>query len=68
MFADPMARIFYDPDHSTDEVREIIIGHSKTLRLLLVSFSERNGRVRVISARRATKRERHDHDKEITSS
>ena len=41
VFADPLARIFDDPDHSMDETREIIVGHSEKLRLLLVSFTER---------------------------
>ena len=60
VFADPLAKIFYDQDHSTDdETREIIVGHSILGRLLLVSFTER-GRdlVRIISARAATRKER----------
>jgi hypothetical protein len=40
VFADPLARIFDNPDHSTDETREIIVGHSEKQRLLLVSFTE----------------------------
>lgn len=68
VFADPLARIFDDPDHSTEEAREIIIGHSTKQRLLLVSFTERTSRVRMISARRATKREQRDYEKEIKSS
>ena len=39
VFADPLARIFDDPDHSADEPREIIIGHSVRPRLLLVGFT-----------------------------
>jgi uncharacterized protein len=62
VFADPSARIFDDPDHSNDETREIIIGYSKRQRLLLVSFTERAPKVRIISARRATKRERQDYE------
>jgi len=55
VFGDPLARIFADEDHSTDEQREIMIGHSQAKRLLLVSFTEPEvGRVRIISARRAT--------------
>ena len=59
IFVDPLAKIFYDQDHSTDEIREIIVGHSVLGRLLLVSFTER-GRdlVRIISARVATRKER----------
>ena len=33
VFADPLARIFDDPDHSEDERRELIIGHSTNQRL-----------------------------------
>ena len=62
VFADPLARIFNDPDHSTDETREIIIGHSKKQRLLLVCFTERAGKVRIINARKATKREREGYE------
>ncbi len=62
VFADPMARIFDDPDHSADEAREIIIGHSTQHRLLIVCFTERDDRVRIISARSATKREREDYE------
>jgi uncharacterized protein len=59
VFAEPLAKIFDDDKHSTEEIREIIVGHSITKRLLLVSFTER-GRdvVRIISARVATRNER----------
>jgi uncharacterized protein len=67
VFSDPLARIFADEDHSTEEQREIIIGHSRAKRLLLVCFTERaDGRVRIISARRATRRERHDYEDHIS--
>ncbi len=63
VFSDPLARIFADEDHSADEPREIIIGHSQAKRLLLVCFTEpQENRVRIISARRATKREQHDYE------
>ena len=62
VFADPVARIFDDPDHSEDELREIIIGFSGKPRLLVVGFTERSGRVRLIHARRATKSERERHE------
>ena len=49
-------------DGSVDELREIIVGHSSDDRLLLVSFTEREiGLVRIISARRATRREQNDY-------
>jgi uncharacterized DUF497 family protein len=62
VFMDPTARIHADPDHSEAERREIIVGHSIHQRLLLVSFAERGERVRLISARLATKRERRDYE------
>ena len=63
VFADPLAVIFDDEEHSLDEIREIIIGHSILARLLLVSFTERGKDiVRIISARKATKRERRDYE------
>jgi len=61
VFADPLGRIFSDPAHSVEESREIIVGHSRRRRLLVVSFAERGDSVRIISARRATKNERHDY-------
>ena len=62
VFADPLAKIFKDEDHSYDEEREIIIGHSTRERLLLVSFTGEGIRVRIISAREATAAERRDYE------
>jgi uncharacterized DUF497 family protein len=63
VFGDPLAVIFDDEEHSLDELREIIIGHSVLQRLLLVSFTERGDEVvRIISARKANKRERKDYE------
>jgi len=62
VFADPMAAIFHDEAHSEEELRELIIGHSAQKRLLVVSFTERAANVRIISARRATKKERQDYE------
>ena len=61
-FADPLAAIFPDPDHSDDEVREILVGISERNRLLIVSFTERDNRIRVISARVANPGERRKHE------
>jgi len=62
VFGDPLAAIFDDQVHSEMEQREIIIGHSAKKRLLLVCFTERAEAVRIISARRVTKRERKDYE------
>jgi len=61
-FFDPLARIFPDPDHSEAEERELIVGYDAAARLLVVSFVERHGNVRIISARRATTNEAKAHE------
>jgi uncharacterized DUF497 family protein len=65
VFGDPLARIFDDPEHSSDERREIIVGYSERQRLLLVSFTERAPKVRIISARPATRGERQRHEQNV---
>jgi len=62
VFDDPYARIGDDPDHSLHESRLILIGHSYRNRLLFVAFTERRGRIRIISARQATRKERKDYE------
>src|SRR6266851_3889077 len=62
VFVDAFAAIFDDEVHSEEEQREIIIGHSAENRLLLVSFTERAEAIRIISARRATKKEHRDYE------
>lgn len=64
VFNDPFAFIFDDVEHSEDEHREIIIGFSTLSRLVLVCFVERNeDTIRIINARRATKDEIKDYEK-----
>jgi len=66
VFDDPLARIFPDEEHSMDEVREIIIGHSVKKQLVIVAFTEREPDiVRIISARLATRKEIKDYEKNI---
>jgi uncharacterized DUF497 family protein len=63
VFGDPFAKIFFDEEHSSQETREIIVGHSNSDRLLLVSFTERGRNVvRIISARIATRNERKSYE------
>jgi len=57
-FADPLSVTISDPDHSVGEARYILIGRSLISRLLVVVHLERGARVRLISARLATRRER----------
>jgi uncharacterized DUF497 family protein len=66
VFDDPLAKIFPDQDHSDGEQREIIVGHSILDRLLLVSFAERaRNQLRIISARKATRKEQRDYEENI---
>jgi uncharacterized DUF497 family protein len=57
---------FPDEEHSVEESLEIIIGHSAAKPLLLVCFTEREtDRIRIISARRATRAEQHDYEEHV---
>lgn len=62
VFLDPLAVTFDDPDHSEAEDRFITIGHSSRNRLLFVAHTDRKERIRIISARRATRKEAHDYE------
>jgi len=59
VFFDPNARIIHDPDNSTEEDRFIILGISKLLKLLVVChcYREDDELIRIITARKATKKE-----------
>ncbi len=67
VFHDPIAAILPDELHSADETREIIIGHAATGRVLLVSFTERAGTLRIISARQASRKDRKDYEEHTSS-
>ena len=58
VFGDPLALTFLDPDQSEDEFRFITFGLSWSNRLFVVAHADRDDRIRIISARRATRRER----------
>ena len=62
VFYDPLSATFEDPDHSIGEPRLITVGYSARGRLLVVAHTERGSRTRIISARRATARERQRHE------
>jgi len=57
VFDDPFYVDFYDPDHSEDEERYLIVGQSSRGRLLIVSYTERGDSIRLISAREVTRAE-----------
>jgi len=63
VFNDPFSLTMYDPDHSADEERFVDLGMSAMGRLLIVSYTERAGRIRLISSRRSTTRERITYEK-----
>lgn len=58
VFNDPLSITFPDPDHSFGEERYVIIGVSSASRILIVSHTDRSDRIRIISAREATRNER----------
>jgi uncharacterized DUF497 family protein len=58
VFDDDHSSAVRDPDHSADENRSLIFGMSKGGKYLVVSYTERGERIRLISARQMTPRER----------
>lgn len=64
VFDDALAAIYNDPNHSLHDKRFIMIGMSVRRRLLIVSFADRDQRIRIISARMPTKREKKFYEEE----
>jgi hypothetical protein len=64
VFYDPLAKTIADPDHSATENRELTIGQSHAGRLLIVSHTQRQDRIRIISARLPTRRERRQYEED----
>ena len=58
VFGDKLSYTFDDPDHSDEELRFLTVGFSQTGKLLIIAHADRNDKVRIISAREVTKRER----------
>ena len=58
VLGDPLSYTFDDPDHSDEEARFLTVGLTATGKLLVVSHTDRQDRVRIISARLLTKQER----------
>jgi uncharacterized DUF497 family protein len=57
VFRDPIFITLIDEEHSTDEQRYITIGLSYRGRLLMLAHTEDEGKIRIISSRKATKKE-----------
>ncbi|MBI2755373.1 MAG: BrnT family toxin [Chloroflexi bacterium] len=62
VFLDPFELTVFDPDHSSQEDRYLSVGVSSPGRLLVVGYTERGGKIRIIFARRATMREQMDYE------
>ena len=62
IFRDTLSITISDPDHSDSENRFIDIGVSHRMELLVVSYTERKDKIRIISARRATRAERKNYE------
>ena len=62
VFGNPLELTITDPDHSVGEVRFLSIAHSSLDRILVVSYTEREDRIRIISARIASPRERRQYE------
>jgi hypothetical protein len=65
VFGDPLGTTVADPDHSVGEHRFITIGRSPRSRWLMVSHTDRRGRVRIISARQLTPAERRAYEESL---
>ena len=64
VFGDPLSMNMPDPDHSEGEQRYIVLGLSDRYRMIVVSYTERPPRTRIISARLATRIERKNYEEE----
>jgi len=62
VFADESGATVYDPDHSETEDRFLTIGYSNRRRLLIVSHTDRDNRIRIISARTLKPYERRQYE------
>jgi uncharacterized DUF497 family protein len=58
VFGDPLAITFVDPDHSIGEYRSLTFGVTRTGKFVIVSHTDRNSFLRIISVRQMTKQER----------
>ncbi|OGW24394.1 MAG: hypothetical protein A2X59_09205 [Nitrospirae bacterium GWC2_42_7] len=63
VFKDTLSLTIHDPLHSDEEDRFTLIGNSVKNRLLVIVHTERGDKIRIISARKATKKERKQYEK-----
>jgi uncharacterized protein len=64
VFKDLLATVYEDPDHSVREKRYLTIGTSAQGRLLHIAFADRGERIRIINARKVTRKERELYEEE----
>jgi len=62
VFADELSLTGYDPDHSVEEDRYVIMGLSAVGRVLVISHTDRGEKIRIISAREASRAEQKDYE------
>ena len=62
IFGDPLAVTFSDPTHSEGEERYLTFGRSSTEKFIVVAHTDRDDRIRLISAREMTRKERSDYE------
>ena len=65
VFADPLSITVQDIEHSEGEERFVILGATGASRLVVVCHTDRSDRIRIISAREATRREQTDYESGI---
>jgi len=65
IFGDPNAITIFDAEHSDAEDRFIDIGLSVSGRVLVVVYTERDSRIRIISCRKATPAERRQYERRV---
>ncbi|CAN5852431.1 MAG: BrnT family toxin [Gemmatimonadetes bacterium] len=65
VLADPLSVTLPDPDHSQEEQRSLLLGRSSSGRLLIVAHSEEGERIRIISARMMTPKERRSYERSL---
>ena len=66
VFGDPLTLTYQDPDHSVHEQRFITVGMSSAGQLLIVAHADSGDRIRIITARKTTRRERSHYEEQET--
>lgn len=61
-FKDPLSSTISDPDHASGEERFVLLGQSQNGDLLVVVHTDREERIRIISARKANRHERKEYE------